>query len=114
MINPTDKKDVMKNLTSAQRTLMMSVVLFLAMIGLAVFNEDGILTAHKFQKELDTLEQRNKLLQEENSRIKLKIERLKTDPFAIEMIAREKLNLVRPQEIVYQIVHEPQDPETHP
>ena len=104
----------MKNLTSVQRNLMMSVVLFLAMIGLAVFNEDGILTAHKFQEELDTLEQRNKSLQEENSRIKIEIERLKTDPFAIEKIAREKLNLVRSQEIVYQIVHPPQDPGSHP
>ena len=104
----------MKNLTSAQRNLMMSVVLFLAMIGLAVFNEDGILTAHKFQEELDTLEQRNKSLQEKNSRIKIEIERLKTDPFAIEKIAREKLNLVRSQEIVYQIVHPPQDPGSHP
>lgn len=87
----------------------MSGILFLAIIGLAVFNEDGILTVYKFQEELNTLELRNTTLKEENSLLKLEIERLKTDPFAIEKIAREKLNLVKPQELVYQIVHQTND-----
>lgn len=99
----------MKDLSATQRNLIMSGILFLAIIGLAVFNEDGILTVYKFQEELNTLELRNTTLKEENSLLKLEIERLKTDPFAIEKIAREKLNLVKPQELVYQIVHQTND-----
>ena len=99
----------MKDLSATQRNLIMSGVLFLAMIGLAVFNEDGILTVFKFQDEMNALELRNTALKKENSRLKLEIERLKTDPFAIEKIAREKLNLVKPQELVYQIVHQKEE-----
>ena len=94
--------------------MIMSLVLFLAMIGAAVFNEDGFLTAYKFQEELDTLKQSNKELRKENARIKIQINRLKTDPFAIEKVAREKLNMVKSEEIVYQIVHQPQEPEPLP
>jgi len=102
------------NLNSSQRIMLMSLVLFLAMIGAAVFNEDGFLTAYKFQEELDTLKQSNKELRKKNARIKIQIDRLKTDPFAIEKVAREKLNMVKSEEIIYQIVRQPQEPEPLP
>jgi cell division protein FtsB len=101
-------------LNSSQRILVMSLVLFLAMIGAAVFNEDGFLEVFKFQKELDTLKQKNKDLKKENAQIKVQIDRLKTDPYAIEKVAREKLNMVKPEETVYQIVHQPSEPQNSP
>lgn len=97
------------NLSSSQRILIMSSVLFLAMIGAAVFNEGGFLTVQTFQEELDVLKKSNKGLKKENAQIKIQIERLKTDPFAIEKVAREKLNMVKPREIVYQIVRQNQE-----
>ncbi len=98
------------NLSSTQRILLMSLVLFMSMIGAAVFNEDGFMAVHKFQSELDKLKHDNKALRKENARIRVQIDRLKTDPFAIEKVAREKLNMVRQNEIVYQIVHQAQEP----
>ena len=102
------------NLSSTQRILIMSFALFMAMIGAAVFNEDGFLAVRKFQQELDTLKQSNETLKKENAQIKIQIDRLKTDPFAIEKVAREKLNMVRQDEIVYQIVRQAQEPEPRP
>jgi len=102
------------NLSSTQRILIMSLALFLAMIGAAVFNEDGFLAVHKFQAELDTLKQSNEALKKENAQIKIQIDRLKTDPFAIEKVAREKLNMVREDEIVYQIVRPAQEQKPRP
>ena len=102
------------NLSSTQRILIMSLVLFMTMLGAAMFKEDGILKVFKFQGELDALRQSNKELRKENARIKIQIDRLKTDPFAIEKVAREKLNMVRQDETVYQIVHKTQEPEATP
>jgi cell division protein FtsB len=101
-------------LNSSQRILIMSLVLFLAMIGAAVFNEDGFLEVFKFQEELNVLKQKNMDLRKENDQVKVQIERLKTDPYAIEKVAREKLNMVKPQETVYQIVHQPSEPKNSP
>ncbi|MBT5257275.1 MAG: septum formation initiator family protein, partial [Nitrospina sp.] len=36
--------------------------------------------------------------------LRFEIEALKSDPLSIEVLAREKLNMVRPGETVYQIV----------
>lgn len=86
----------------------------MAMIGAAVFNEDGFLEVFKFQEELNVLKQKNKDLRKENDQVKVQIERLKTDPYAIEKVAREKLNMVKPGETVYQIVHQPSEPQSSP
>ena len=101
-------------LNSSQRIVIMSLVLFLAMICAAVFNEDGFLEVFKFQEELNVLKQKNTDLRKDNDQIKVQIERLKTDPYAIETVAREKLNMVKPQETIYQIVHQPSEPKSSP
>ncbi len=79
------------------------------MILVAIFHKDGILTVFKIETEALSLEQSNDRIREENKRLTQEIALLRSDPYAIETIAREKLNLVRPDEKMYRIL--PLDPE---
>jgi cell division protein FtsB len=55
----------------------------------------------QLQKEIKELEQ-------ENARLRDHIERLKSDPEAIEREAREKLHYARPGEVIYALPAQPQ------
>ena len=77
---------------------------FLLLVIVAVFHEDGILTIHKFENEVVQHRVSNEDLKKQNHRLRYEIDALKSDPFAIEILAREKLNMVRPGETVYQFV----------
>jgi cell division protein FtsB len=54
----------------------------------------------QLRKEIDDL-------QKENARLRDRIERLKTDPDAIEHEAREKLHYAKPGEVIYTLPPEP-------
>ncbi len=104
-------KDSILNWTKAQKTLALGLILIVAMSLAAVFSDKGFMNVYDFTEELDYLKQRNQALAEENTQIQKEIEALKSDPYAVEMLARDKLNLVKPGERVYQIVRESQSPE---
>lgn len=96
--------------TKAQKTLALGLV-FIAVMGMAaVFSNKGFMNVYDFTEELDYLKKRNTALVEENAHIQKEIGALKSDPYAVEMLARDKLNLVKPGEIVYQIVRESDSP----
>ena len=96
--------------TKAQRTLSLGLVL-IAIMGLAaVFSNKGFMNVHDFNEEVDYLKKRNAVLTTENAHIQKEIDALKSDPYAVEMLARDKLNLVKPGEKVYQIVRENKSP----
>lgn len=99
------------NWTKAQKTLALGLILIVAMSLAAVFSDKGFMNVYDFTEELDYLKQRNQALAEENTQIQKEIEALKSDPYAVEMLARDKLNLVKPGETVYQIVRESLSPE---
>ncbi len=96
--------------TKPQKTL--ALVLFLVgAMGLAAWlSNKGFMNVSDFTAELDYLKQRNQALSEENARIRKEIDALKSDPYAVEMLARDKLNLVKPGERIYQIVRKGQVP----
>ena len=94
----------MKNLNLYQRIILLTVTFFLLIIIVAVFHEDGILTIHEFENEQAKFKESNKNLKKENQKLRYEIDALKSDPFAIELLAREKLNMVRSGETVYQLV----------
>lgn len=94
------------NLNRSQRILAMIFSFFFVMILVAIFHKDGILTVNGYKEEQEKLRASNATLARENKQLAEEIHELKTDPFAIEKIAREKLNLVRPGETVYQLVRE--------
>ena len=104
-------RDSILKWTKAQKTLALGFVLIVAMGLAAVFSDKGFMNVHDFTEELNYLKKSNTDLAEENSRIQKEIDALKSDPYAVEMIARDKLNLVKPGETVYQIVRESSLPE---
>ena len=52
-------------------------------------------------------------IQQENAQLRKQIERLKSDPDAIEREAREKLHYARPGEVIYTLPDAPQ-PQAQP
>jgi len=94
----------MNNNSTYSKVILLNATFFLVMMGVAVFHEDGILTVFKFEGQMDTLESRNEALREENEQLQRTINALRSDPYAIEKIAREKLNLAKPDEKVYRIL----------
>lgn len=97
---------MINNLTRSQSILVMIFSFFFVMIMVAIFHKDGILTVNGYKEEQEKLRESNEALARENKQLAQEIHELKTDPFAIEKIAREKLNLVRPGETVYQLVRD--------
>jgi cell division protein FtsB len=97
--------------TKAQKTLALGVVLLVTMALAAAFSDKGFMNVYDFAVELDYLKQNNANLMKENERIQREIDALKSDPYAVEMVARDKLNMVKPGEQVYQIVREGHPPE---
>ncbi|PIQ97638.1 MAG: cell division protein FtsB [Nitrospinae bacterium CG11_big_fil_rev_8_21_14_0_20_56_8] len=93
-----------KNFSTYQRLTLLSLVFFFVMLMVALFHEDGLMTVFKFQDELHSLDQSNRVLREENAQLGREIQALKQDPYAIEKLAREKLNLAKSGEMVYHIV----------
>ena len=70
--------------------------------GLSVWQQKRV-EDRQLRKEIDTL-------QEENSRLKDRIEKLKSDPHAIEREAREKLHYAKPGEVIYDLPPDPPAP----
>ena len=71
---------------------------------MAIFHENGILNAYRFEQEQVKMKQENEGLQRQNALLKEEIVSLKSDPYTIEKIAREKLNLAKPGDQIYRIV----------
>jgi cell division protein FtsB len=67
--------------------------------GLSVWNQKRV-EDKQLRKEIDSLEQ-------ENARLKQRIEKLKSDPHAIEREAREKLHYAKQGEVIYALPPEP-------
>ncbi len=63
--------------------------------------ESGIPKVRKVMRIKTRLEQDIETFQEDNENLRYQIEAMKTDPFWLEKIAREELNMGFPGEIVY-------------
>jgi cell division protein FtsB len=75
-------------------------LLTVAMLLLAVFNDRGALQVHVRANKLTTIESEISKLDAENKQLGTEIQSLRSDPVAIEKLAREELKLVKPGEIV--------------
>lgn len=75
-------------------------LLTVAMLLLAVFNEKGAIEVNAQAKKLRTIESEIGKLDNENKQLTSDIQALRSDPNAIEKLAREELKLVKPGEIV--------------
>ena len=94
MKNPGKKRSLLRS--------VLAVIMGLLLLGLAVqavFGPTGHLEMNRLEEEIESLIQEKEVLESGNRQVMGEIESLKTDPAAIEKIAREELGLVREGEI---------------
>ena len=87
-----------------QKILLLSLGFFMLLLLMAVFHENGILNAYYSEQKQIKMKQENEVLQAKNNKLRLEVKALKSDPYEIEKIAREKLSLIKPGDQVYRIV----------
>jgi cell division protein FtsB len=87
-----------------QKIFLLSLGFFLLLVLMAVFHENGILNSYQLGKKQFKMRYENQSLRIMNERLRLEIDGLKSDPYEIEKIAREKLNMIKPGDQVYNIV----------
>ncbi len=66
-----------------------------------IFGQNGYLALRRQQKELQALQQQIQKLRRENDQMEEQIKALRSDPKAIERLAREQMHLARPGELIY-------------
>ncbi len=94
----------------AKRYLWIAVC-SLALLSLAVHEiagENGYLVRRQRRLQMQALDEEVQRLQEDNRRLTQKIQLLRSDPQTIEELAREKLRLARPGEVVVTLPPEEQ------
>jgi cell division protein FtsB len=74
-----------------------------------IFGSHGFLAMRRAKQEVEAERQRIEALEEENKRIGEDVHSLKTDPAAIERIAREEMGLARPGEKVFRLPPPPEE-----
>ncbi len=76
------------------------VCLLLIMIVTALFGKKGVMDLRRARRTLAAREERIRELEAERDRLQAEIQRLESDPRAVEKAAREKLGLAAPGEKV--------------
>ena len=87
-------------------------ILGLALLLLAihdVFGSHGLLAMRRTQSQVQELRGEIDRLNQQNTHLNKQVQALRTDPKAVERIAREEMGLARPGEMIFKIPEQPQD-----
>lgn len=79
-----------------------------------VFGTHGVVAMRRSQKEAERVQQEITRINDENRQLQERVKALKTDPQAIERIAREEMGLARPGEYIFKIQAQPGDASAPP
>lgn len=77
-----------------------------------VFGTHGVLAMQRSQKQAADVQRKIEQLNQENAQLEAKVKALKTDPVAVEKIAREEMGLAKPGEYIFKVAPEPPDNES--
>jgi cell division protein FtsB len=80
---------------------VLAVVLALLLMGHVINGKNGLSVWQQKRAEDRALQKQITDMQQENAQLSRQIERLKSDPDAIEHEAREKLHYAKPGEVIY-------------
>jgi cell division protein FtsB len=86
----------------------LSCVTILGMIGYIFISDAGLVKSSGLLEKKNLLELENLRLEEENRQLAVRLERIINDFGYLEDEARNKLGLVRPNEIIYRLAEEPE------
>ena len=87
-------------------------ILGLALLLLAVhdvFGDHGLLAMRRTQSQMKELRGEIDRLNQENNDLSKQVQALRTDPKAVERIAREEMGLARPGEMIFKLPDQPQE-----
>jgi len=76
------------------------VVICIVLIVHEILGAHGFLALRREKKQIESLQQQIRQLQDENQQLDKRIKELQSDPKAIERLAREGMGLVRPGELI--------------
>lgn len=68
-----------------------------------VFGAHGLVAMHRSKKQIEDVQTEINQLGQENQELQQRIQKLKTDPSAIEKIARDRMGLARPGELIFRM-----------
>jgi cell division protein FtsB len=85
----------------------LAVALALLILWHGVIGKNGLLVWQQKRAEDRQLRKEIDALNEENTRLRNRIEQLKTNPDAIGVVARDKLHYAKPNEVIIQLPPEP-------
>jgi cell division protein FtsB len=74
-----------------------------------VFGSHGLLAMRRTQTQIKQLRGEIDRLNQENNQLNKQVQALRTDPKAVERIAREEMGLARPGEMIFKLPDKPQD-----
>ena len=75
----------------------------LAILIAAAVGDRGYLAARRRQADYAEMIEKIRIVEADNSRLQAEIKALKEDPYVVEKLARERLGLARPGEVVYML-----------
>jgi len=79
-----------------------------------VFGTHGLVAMHRSKNQIQRVQTQISQLDHENQQLQQRIHSLKTDPAAIEKIARDRMGLARPGEMIFQIPDSPANHQSKP
>ena len=86
---------------AGRRTRLLIVAMVAGTLWLAaIFGRHGLLEVVRYRQERDRLQQEIARLEKQQVDLQREIKSLRTDPLALERLAREELNMARPGEVV--------------
>jgi cell division protein FtsB len=77
-----------------------------------IFGTHGLIAMRKSQKEARQVQQEITSLDQENQKLEENVRALRSDPAAIERIAREEMGLARPGEYIFKLPPKPSTPDS--
>ena len=87
--------------TLQRNAIYVLLLVCIALVVHEIFGQRGFLAMRQQQKEVEALQQQMQHLQQENLALEKQINALRSDPKAIERVAREQMRMARPGEIIY-------------
>jgi cell division protein FtsB len=87
---------------SANATLLLAAGIALLLIS-DVFGTHGVLAMRRAQKQAAGIQKKIEQLNQQNQQLEARVKALKTDPEAVERIAREEMGLAKPGEYIFKV-----------
>jgi cell division protein FtsB len=87
---------------AANATLLLAAGVALLLIS-DVFGTHGVLAMRRSEKQASDVQKQIDQLNQENEELEGRVKALKTDPSAVEHIAREEMGLARPGEYIFKV-----------